>query len=319
MITRGEYTNAADNGMELLWEEWVKKKVEFYIASHKWDNVSITNLNTWLANFNHVGRKWAFALLNHFIYYSELDLRRLCLYALQRVVFQQQLMDVDRNNMFCCSNSLLLQELRERIGETKIVPVLSDENPSESGNAIARLYTTTGLISEKQVISPSEIVNYIKEESSCRLLLVDDFLGSADQVDDFWNKKQFILDGGNRNLSEIHERHRSISFEYIALVATSYGLQRAQSLAPGLKIHFCERLLDEYRVFSDKSIFFRTSAEREECESYLYTLCQQKNIDIRGYHGLDFAIAFHHGTPDSCLPLFWKLSDSWNPLFKHRM
>ena len=306
---------------EQQWRDWVKKKIIFYISTAKWDNVTIPQLNAWLANFDEEGQKYALSLLNYFIYYSEVDVKRLCWYALTNVVFRGHIVNVERTHDFLCRNESLLNELKERIKETYVVPLLSEGNPTESGNAIARLYTTTGLIAETQVIRPEQMSSCIDQGVCKRFLFVDDFLGSGDQLDSFWNKP--CLPSGNgkdiESCADIAAKHTNISFEYVTLVATAYGLQNAALLTPSLRIHYCEQLSDEYRVFSDQSVYFRNENERKACKAYLETLCYSRNIHMWGYKGLDFAIAFHHGTPDSCLPIFWEENDSWARLFKPRM
>jgi len=321
MASWGNNERIVQRTQEELWRDWVRKKVEFYIWTGKWDNVTIAALNAWLANFGDEGEKYALALLNHFIYYSALDERRLCQYAIANVVFRDHLLNIDRSNSFSCANEVLSRELNDRIKETQVVPLLSEGNPTESGNAIARVYTTTGLIPENQVIRPDQILPCIYQGSCKRFLFVDDFLGSGDQLVSFWNEPSILLSAGGEKvaLANISKRHTNISFEYIALVATACGLQNVEQKTLGLKVHFCEELSDEYGAFSANSIFFDKSEDREACKAYLETLCQARHIHARGYHELDFAIAFHHGTPDSCLPIFWEKSDTWTPLFQPRM
>jgi hypothetical protein len=321
MRALGDDRKIAQRKQEQRWREWVKKKIEFYISTGKWDKVSIAQLNAWLANFDDEGQKYALTLLNHFIYYSSEDVKRLCQYAIAKVVFKNQLLNVDQSHSFCCEDEVLRQELTYRIQETRVVPVLSEGNPTESGNAIARVYTTTGLINENQVIRPDEIIPCIYQGSCKRFLFVDDFMGTSEQLVSFWNGPYISLgmSGQRGSLARISAQHTNISFEYIALVATAYGLRDIEERVPGLKLFFCEKLSDEYRIFSNDSIFFDTPDDRQACESYLESLCRDRHIDTKGYHGLDFAIAFHHGAPDSCLPLFWEKSLSWTPLFQRRM
>jgi hypothetical protein len=236
-----------------------------------------------------------------------------------KVVFRDKLLNIDQSHDFCCPDEVLLKELSARIQETKIVPVLKEGNPTESGNNIARIYTATGLIKEDQVIRPDDIISNINQGACKRLLFVDDFLGSGKQLDSFWNEKHRWLRIKNQTLAQICRQHPNISFEYVALVATSQGLKNIEGRVTGLKIAFCEKLSDEYQVFGNDSIFFETLEDRKACQNYLQKLCRQKKIRVMGYRGLDFAIAFHHGAPNSCLPLFWDESTTWSPLFERRM
>jgi len=146
-------------------------------------------------------------------------------------------------------------------------------------------------------------------------------MGTSEQLVSFWNGSYITLGvGGEKgSLARISAQHTNINFEYVALVATAYGLKDIEQRVPGLKVSFCEKLSDEYHVFGNESIFFDTPGDQQACMSYLDALCYNRKICTRGYHGLDFAIAFHHGAPDSCLPLFWEGNENWTPLFQRRM
>ena len=306
---------------EQRWKDWIKKKIGFYISTGRWDNISAAQLNAWLGNFDEEGQKWAYALLNNFIYYPARDVKQLCRYGLTKVIFRAELQEVDRNQDFCCTDNALRQELVDRIRDTRFVPLLSEGNPTESGNAIARVYTTLDLINERQVIRPDEILACIAKKSCKRFLLVDDFMGTGEQLRSFWNQpfSWLKVNKHDMSLSQISAKYKDTSFDYLVLVATAPGLQYVENLVPGLSISFCEKLSEEYRIFGNDSIFFENADDRIACKTYLEHLCHRKNIGIAGYQGLDFAIAFNHGAPDSCLPLFWERNANWTPLFKRRM
>jgi len=306
---------------EQRWKEWVRKKIGFYISTGRWDNVSDAQINAWLGNFDEEGQKWALALLNNFIYYPAQDVRQLCRYGLMKVIFYKQLLGVDQSQDFCCTDDVLHQELTDRIRETRLVPLLSEGNPTESGNAIARLYTTVGLVNEHQVIRPDEIAAYIDKRLCKRFLFVDDFMGTSEQLELFWNQSfpWLGVNGQDMSLAQISAQHTEVSFEYLVLLATAAGLKYVEHRVPGLTIFSCEKLSEEYRIFGDNSIFFETVDDRQACKRYLENLCHQKGINFAGYQGVDFAVAFNHGAPDSCLPLFWEKNANWIPLFKRRM
>ncbi|MFP4642118.1 MAG: hypothetical protein ACLFPU_08085 [Dehalococcoidia bacterium] len=298
------------------WCEWVRKKIEFYISTDKWDSITIPQLNAWIAHFGEDGEKCALALLNHFIYYSALDVRRLCRYALTEVLFKSHILEADRCYDFRGEDSILQQRLIREIEQSCIIPILEEGNPTESGNQIARIYTTTNLVEEENVLRPDQLEGLVEHERCKRIIFVDDFMGSGDQLVRFWNEP---MPQGKTSLCDVAQQHPDMSFEYIALVGTSYGLQRTSNRCPGLRVHFVEELSSEYQVFGEDSIFFSSADEQEECYNYLESLCYNKGIHLQGYHDLDFALAFNHGTPDCSLPVFWEKSECWDPLFKRRM
>jgi len=306
---------------ERRWREWVRKKIGFYISTGRWDNVSSAQINAWLGNFDEEGQKWALALLNNFIYYPAQDVRQLCRYGLKKVIFHKQLLAIDQSDDYCCTDDALYQELTDRVRETKLVPLLSEGNPTESGNAIARIYTTVGLVNERQVIRPDQIAACIGNKLCRRILFVDDFMGTGEQLESFWNQPVpwLRVNGQDMSLAQMSAQHKEISFEYLVLLATAAGLKYVEGLVSGLSVFYCEKLSEEYRIFGDDSIFFETLDDKQACKKYLENLCAQKGIHFAGYRGLDFAVAFNHGAPDSCLPLFWEKNKCWTPLFKRRM
>lgn len=321
MAVRGPGADRLRRQHEEEWRRWVKQKIEFYISTGQWDNVTIPQLRRWLTEFHGKGQGYALALLDHFIYYPETQVKRLCRYALMEVLFKDDVLEVERSGGFRYGDDVLRDELSSRLQEVCVVPVLVEGNPSESGNAIARIYTTTGLIHQAQVIRPDQITTCIVKRSCKRFLLVDDFLGSGDQLDAFWNEPALEDDesGQRASLASVAASNVDVSFDYVALVATSYGLAIANKLPSRPKIHFCEELSNEYRVLDSDSIFFANQDERDACEAYLASLAACRGINARGYKGLDYAVAFHHGTPDTCLPIFWQESEAWTPLFQRRM
>ena len=131
-------------------------------------------------------------------------------------------------------------------------------------------------------------------------------MGSGEQLESFWNQPFAWLkvNGEEMSLAQISAQHKDVSFDYLVLLATEPGLRYIEHRVPGLNICFCEKLSEEYRVFGDDSIFFETPEDRQACKSYLEDLCYRKKIHFGGYRGLDFAVAFSHGAPDSCMPLF---------------
>lgn len=294
-------TNEAENQASLdeeeKWCNWVKDKIDFYISSKKWDNVHIPQLRAWLGNFTSRDRKYACNLLNHFIYYSEDDLKQLCYFGITKVIFNKFLLDFDRNSAFSCSNEELKQVFQSRLRRTKFIP-LSEGDPTESGHLIARLCTTTDIIDASFFIRPELIATDGHLANSERFIIIDDFLGSGDQLRDFWTQYDIPLSSGSTTtLSELSLGHPSISFEYLALVATEYGIEQMRHIAPNLTLHCCEQLTDEYRIYNDNSVFFRTPEEKNVCESRLADICRANGIRARGHRDLDYAIAFHHCAP----------------------
>ena len=75
-----------DQQTQKNWQNWVHRKVEFYINSGQWDNITIAGFRKWLANFDAEGMQFVVSLLDKSIYYSEDHIKRLCSQALTKTL-----------------------------------------------------------------------------------------------------------------------------------------------------------------------------------------------------------------------------------------
>jgi len=103
------------------------------------------------------------------------------------------------------------------------------------------------------------------------------------------------------------------------------GFQKAQNkverkleeLKIPVKIHICDPLDDTAKIFSDKSPIFPDPTEREKAKQIVegYGLQLVKNTPL-GYGDCQAVIVFEHNCPNNSLPILWKESSKWKPLFK---
>lgn len=296
------------------WAEKQKAFTEFCIETGCWSGVDHQALTSWLRNFpDEEGEYYALRLLYRFIYYSEDDTTQLCKHGLFNLLLGKEIMADQISNKFIDSSGELNQRLDQELRSSRIVPLLDKDKPYESGNLITRILVQKLQIPGNLIINPNDILEHVYRGCK-RIIIIDDCVGSGDQITGFWKRKDLPVGKYKTSLEEMARKYATVDFCYLTLVAVESGIKEAKRALPGLKIKVCETLMDEHRVFSANSRFFESQDEKERAIDYFQRLLKGKKINLWGHDGLDYAVAFHHNIPDWSLPLFHKHRSDWQPL-----
>lgn len=304
--------------------ESVKNRIFFYIEAGFWSKPKMNQLRSWLSNFNTPeGEYYAYKLLDNFVYYSEDDIITLLKYGLEERIFKRFILNAELKTEFNLSASEINEIKKEFLSTTAILP-LSD-NPSSSGNLICRFLTTDLGFPEEQVLNGNRL-DYKMLKKYDRILIVDDFIGTADQLIEFWNYDKINIDGEEKSMYEIkdmlHNENFLVEFEYLCPVVTQLGYNRFVADDTGfrndLHITYCEMLSNDFIVFGSNSRYFNNE-DVEKVKNYLLKICNESEISLLGHGGFNYAIAFHHSIPDCSLPLFYTQNQKWNYLFKNKL
>ena len=293
------------------WATYIRNKTAFYIRDiFQWDDVDLTDLDNWIANFpDELGKYIAMQLLYRFIYWSERDVKRLLRHGVYKVLLYSAVLDTVARSRFDARAAARRRFGRELLATMIFCPLLDRNKPSESGNVLCRhLNRDIGIISD-QIVQPFELAGFGRRG----VVILDDFIGSGQQIIDFWTKPKTQGEA----LCDLAAKN-DLNVAYLCLVATRYGLNRIYREAPGLKVLCCEELDDTYRVFHVPSSFFGSEENVREAREYLNRLCASRDVPLLGFHGLDFAVAFHYAIPDATLPLFFYDNVGWKPLMRRR-
>ncbi len=293
------------------WCEHIRNKAEFYIQGiFQWDDIDISDLNRWLGNFpGDEGQYYAMQLLNRFIFYSERDVIRMLRHGVHKVLLYKPSISWLLDSNFAIS--LADQERRVREALTKIVfsPLLDRDKPSESGNTLCRYLNRDLDVASSQICQPRSLAR-VKD---VQVVIVDDFIGSGEQIIDFWNEPKLE----RRSLAAL-ARENHLQVAYLCLVATRSGLTEAARHTAGLELLTCEVLEEHHRVFHVPSMYFGGASEVARAKRYLHRICSSSGVLLLGFRNLDYAIAFHHAVPDATLPLFYESKRSWKRLIRRR-
>ncbi|MEC4084643.1 phosphoribosyltransferase-like protein [Myroides odoratimimus] len=306
------------------YEDFIKyslQKVYFYIESSFWSKLDNNILHTWLNNFESLDERYCAAkLLDRFVYYSEKDTIRLLDFGLNEIILKRYICKEEISSKFQLSNKDIIRIKNVFYEKCAFLPLtsMSNTNVSESSYAIARCLTNDININEDKILDNNNLSSENLKKIN-NIIIFDDFIGTGNQILNYWNYGKLTLDGKSISPKELKNKFPDIEIEYFCLVCTEEGLDNfySENLNVGLKITFCEKLSSKYKVFGSSSVYFDND-EVEKCKKTLENLCAKRNIDLLGYNGHDYAIAFHHSMPDTSLPLFYKEEEFWNPLFKNK-
>lgn len=285
--------------------------LEFFIRTNQCGTLTIPSLRKWLSNFhNEEGKYYAIRMLKHFLYYSDSDvtaLLRFCLdYFIKEKPARQQMLEAE----FKMLPYILNPELQKSLNRTIFMPLLSDNKPTESGEEIIRLLSKKISVPDANCIFHWSLTDELLEMND-RIVIVDDNIGSGDQLLGFWKTPQKLSYGNFDKLLEKYP-HEVV---YLCLVAVSETVIMLKNDFPNLTIIASEQLNEKYRVFSDNSYFWKTQKERDLARLYIQQLAEERGIPFLGYNNMDFALLIGKTIPDWALPVFWyKDSPDWVPL-----
>lgn len=305
----------------VLFNRDAMQKVYFYNESGFWSKPNPIELRNWLSNFQSLKEEYcALKLLDRFVYYSEADIIRLIEYGLNEKIIKRYIRKIEQENDFLLSNEKLIEVRDSFLKHLYFIP-LNTGNLSQSSLAMIRHLTVNIGFPEERILDPNNLDSNIL--NNCKnLVIIDDFIGSGKQISDFWNDNRISLDGQKLFPYQLKEKLQGIQIEYFCLVCTQEGHDNFKydyeiGRRNDLIITYSEMLTNKFKVFSKDSIYFEND-EIEECKDILTELCSDKKIELLGYQGLDYAIAFHHSIPDCSLPLFFTNNSEWNYLFRNK-
>ncbi|WP_155300847.1 phosphoribosyltransferase [Deinococcus kurensis] len=279
----------------------LKQKLDFRVESLiSTQNIIIQKYNYvgWLNNFPSELKSLAYRLLYSFTYISEAMTDSMLINTIQ--------------NLSCdLHNPSSLSEWKDFINGVAFAPVRTNGlNFSDSGNLFVGKVKKLLQLDEECIIGNlDEIVNLICDGK--KVILVDDFVGTGDQFD------QFIL-----MLKESNGSYKKSCLEnliYAPLLSTARGYKNITSMHTQVKFSPLHIISEDYSVLGENSIFWRglTKEGRAEKITQIVEISKQLRVEdslIFGYKDLGLGLSFQHGAPDATLPIFTHSAGNWVPL-----
>ena len=293
--------------MKFCDEEFVNDKARFFSDIQLWPAYRRLDPKAWLNNFNQDEKPYAIVLLNFFCFLNSEMIDTLFYYALNNIsnYYRKNPSGFTSWNSFC--NSLYFTYVSGEIS-----------SPADSGYLFTRKVRDVCGINEFKILHHEQIFRMARELNGGVLVLVDDFVGSGNQICGCLHNRLHT-----ESLLEFCQRN-GVTIIYNPIVATVNGLQALNRYIPNLKILPVHVLDDRYSIFSSDSLCW-TGEMQTKGIKIVEAASQRAGIPMvdredtdywKGYHELGLAICFDHCTPDATIPLFrWDLNN-WIPLIR---
>lgn len=294
--------------------------IDFMLSQQQWSGLTKIDVEQWLSNFRELQPKemlLVYKLLTNLIYFSEKDVLEALKEGIHNCLFYNVILERQKAVNFSMSQQALSVITKQELRKACFIPLLNSESPHESGNYVTRMLVQHGIIQTNQSMFLGKIATAIREQKFSRLVIVDDCVGSGDQLKEFWNTA-VVNDNGNIILLKNYCAQNDINANYLTLFGYNKSIEALKQTFHDLNICCVRELSDIQRVFADNSYIWSNNNERDEAISLFKNMTDNCGIPLLGYKGLDFAFIMHQTIPDWSLPLLWKETADWKLLMRRK-
>lgn len=307
--------------MEALYINKCKAFIDFMLLQQQWSGITKRDIDKWISNFQGLSEdelRLVYKLLTNIIYFSEKDVTEVLKRGTFECVAYNSVLTAQKTQGFALSQKALRNIYEQELNGSCFVPLLDSGAPHESGNYVTRLLVQQGIVPQDKSMFLNSAIPLLISGKIKNLIIVDDCVGSGQQLTDFWETKAVAnIAGVPLTLKALCQKY-GITANYLTLFGYENNIQRLRGKFPDLTI-FCVRYLrDKHRVFSDESYVWDDTTERDNALELFKSVTKDVGIPLYGYNGLDFAFIMHQTIPDWSLPVFWKENADWNLLLRRK-
>ncbi|AFM02260.1 hypothetical protein Desde_3998 [Desulfitobacterium dehalogenans ATCC 51507] len=298
-----------------------KAFINFMLTQQQWSGITKAEIDQWVNNFKGLNPNellLVYKLLANLIYYSENDVIDALREGVYNCLFYNILLDKQKSAKFGFSAHALSSVLKDELKKTCFIPLLDSDSPHESANYLARLLVQQQLVDAHQSMFLDDAVGPIETGRYSRLVIIDDCIGSGDQLRGFWNDTaKLSIDGIEISLDEFCKLN-SVDISYLTLFGYDKSIDQLKREIPQLNICCVRMLSDSQRVFFENSYIWTNEEERHQAQTLFSELTKEHGIPLFGHGDLDFAFIMHKTIPDWSLPMFWKERPDWKLLMRRK-
>ncbi|API56107.1 hypothetical protein BMW22_29705 (plasmid) [Rhizobium leguminosarum] len=259
----------------------------------------------------------ALYLLGNFIYFGQTEIREL-LKSLYRELFRTPAIHAIRRAHGDTTDWNLLETEFDKYQST--TRFLGVGNPSESGVHLLYYFRQENDLPRSLFIHSHQIFSRdtsasvpalrVRNEDIETYVFIDDLCGSGTQAAEY---SQDIVE-------PLRKLKPDVKIHYLILFATADGLKAIRDLKQYDNVtaiyeldHSFSSLEPASRIFSHPDTPFDRAKVKATCEKYGSNLWAAHPL---GYKNGQLLLGFNHNTPDNSLPIFWRETSTWRPIFK---
>jgi hypothetical protein len=267
--------------------------------------ITTTDVVAWLRQFGPPkDQRLMFKLLKNVKLYSELEIREKLESAHRQVTL-----------------SGLTTKVSARANSPRSDIVVSHMGSlGNSGIAFAKLYAQAAQINRKDNIvhgTPTLLRQKLERLKDVQaVVFVDDFVGTGTSL--------------NRSISDLNGpdyktiRDKNLKMVIILVSGFVKNLENIESgfkaINEGNRVHVIDELSDRDKAFSSESTIWDSDDERNEARKI--AISKGESLEPKqplGYGGSEALIVFPSNCPNNSLPILWKRTERWRPLFQRRV
>lgn len=307
------------NGKEMYINK-CKAFIEFMLSQQQWSGLNKSDIDSWLRNFKDLSpdeQELVYKLLTNVIYFSENDITNTLKLGVFNCLSYDEILGQQKASKFSLSTHALQNIYNSRLNQACFVPLLDSDSPHESANNICRILVQQGIISNKRSLFIKDVPKLLKTGEVNNLVIVDDCVGSGDQLSTFWEETLVEDDGEYLSIAGLCKKYK-IKANYLTLFGYDKSIEYLNKKFSDLNIYCVRKLNEQHRVFSKSSYIWKDDDERIKAFELFDSLAKNAGINTLGYKKLDFAFIMHKTIPDWSLPIFWQENDDWNLLMRRK-
>ena len=308
----GEFLN--EEAIQHLEDEEEKAYVrskEIVDLCEKWGlyrsgNIDTERVRAWLEQFEYKSeQRLMFKLLENVRFYKEVENRT-------------RLRDLQENvDQYFAQKGVSLSRPADRRTRRGDILLSSFGSIGKSGSAYARMYSQENNIYAGNVVHISEISEALEKNNQIKVIIfVDDIIASGKSAIDYL--KNFNVKYGTTL------KKKDITVFIFSICSLQSGIDALENFIKKevpfkTTVKAADLLSESDQCFSSQSKIFSSSKELEQAkhiaEQYGKRLDRQRPF---GYNNSQLIVVFPDNCPNNTLPILWKKSKEWTPLFERR-
>jgi len=271
--------------------------------SYKGREITTDIIREWLEQFDSLeSQRYMFKLLEHVKFYTNNEIREK-----MEDLFREVKKEIRKNE----KERIIKDNQRKR---DDILVSYLDQSPVKSGAEYAKLFVEANNIYKDNSTTIAKLEKKINESKDLNaLIFIDDFIGSGKSIIE--------------NLKELTDNYKELILrkKLIVIIGVITGFlegkhlieKSVQSLGLPIKIVILDPLDKSNKVFDNESSVFTKPIERERTKKICYEI--GLNLEKKhplGYDNCQATVVFPNTCPNNSLPILWKKTKTWNPIFE---
>uniref|UniRef100_UPI004049757F phosphoribosyltransferase-like protein n=1 Tax=Flavobacterium sp. TaxID=239 RepID=UPI004049757F len=271
--------------------------------TYKNKSITTSDVRSWLEQFGEFeDQRIVFKILENIKFYSSSEVRD---------KMEDLFLEVRREIAKSQKSVFLEQGKRKR---DDILVSYLDKNPVKSGPEYAKIFVEQNNIYKDNSTNPDKLGNKLLEIKNINaIVFIDDFIGSGNSIIE--NLEPIL----NENEKILKENNILIIIGVITGFeeAKHKILDFARKKGFSIVIKLLDPLNKSDKCFDNESLIYTKTIDRDKAK----TICKKIGVTLEkkhplGFHDCQTRVVFSTTCPNNSLPILWKETSTWKPLFK---